>query len=578
MRSDASLRNDVKIRPSLKNLEVTIFPQIVTGFYNASSSGGGVFNYDPTKPKAEHNGYSVIAPEALALWDGQPGTVAAFLQWSGVGAGAFVRVGFSGDVDPSWAGAINGVPYDAGALFDVARASGDRVAIAPGFNLVSSSRIFIRSGSRLLVSAGALLSADPAQPARNYGFLTVRTETGADPVLDWTIAGDGTIDASNQYDQTIDVVYARFSSIDVYKLRGGNINGLLVGSDTTKPSTDVHCGVREVFFHERYDSNAPKNTADSIGVYYKGCTDADVIKCEIVGYRCGGRSDSGSVHWDRPHAWTRVVCGPMSCGFDMNGSGCTMTSPDADTPTSLGDPTVTEVYGIRIRRFNVKIINPRVFLNETLSRDNEVIAYDCTVNDSQVVLIGAQAAGRPNAKYKQLMRGFSGRYTQVGFEDDGNFYGSAPDNYIGSRRLRVDRSLLVDENATVTGSGAFGSFLSCFSSHSVQANAGENGDIYYRRGVTLRWSCRMANPTESGGGAGSNYQIIAYDDNGAFLSTPFQINRQFGTLILGDAAKQTDVNLNINNRVDATATGANPEGFLRVVINGQTKKIPFYGV
>lgn len=578
MRSDATLRNDVKIRPHLKTLEASIFPQIVTSFYEAGNGGGGVFNFDPTTPKANHNGYSVIAPEALSAWDGTPSGVPSFLQWTGSGAGAFVRVGFCGDVDPIFAGAVSGVPFDAGLLFDIARRDGDRIVVGAGFNFVSYSRIFIRTNSRLLVVGGGMLSADPSQPVRNYGFLTVRTDTGADPVLDWSISGDGTIDASNRYDQTIDVVYARFSSIDIYKLRGGNINGLLVGSDTTKPSTDVHCGVREVFFHERYDANAPKNTADSIGVYYKGCTDADVVKCEIVGYRCGGRSDSGSVHWDRPHAWTRTVCGPMSCGFDMNGSGCTMTSPDADTPTSLGDPTVTEVYGIRVRRFNIKIVNPRVFLNETLSRDDEVIAYDCTVNDSQVVLIGAQAAGRPTAKYKQLMRGFTGRYTQIGFEDDGNFYGSAPDNYIGSRRLRVDRSLLVDENATVNGSGAFGSFLSCFSSHSLQANTGENADLYMRRGVSLRWSFRMANPSETGSNAGSNLQLIAYDDNGAFLSTPIQVNRRFGTVILGDAAKQSDVNINLNNRTDPTATGTSPEGFVRIVINGQEKKIPYYAV
>lgn len=64
----------------------------VTGFYDGTDVGGGVFRWDASKDKADHNGGTVIAPEALTAWDGTSGDIATLLDWTGAGSGCFVRL------------------------------------------------------------------------------------------------------------------------------------------------------------------------------------------------------------------------------------------------------------------------------------------------------------------------------------------------------------------------------------------------------------------------------------------------------------------------------------------------------
>lgn len=65
----------------------------VTGFYAGSTIGGGVFVWDATRDKADHNGGTVIAPEAVVAWDGTQADLATLLDWtgSGSGSGCYVR-------------------------------------------------------------------------------------------------------------------------------------------------------------------------------------------------------------------------------------------------------------------------------------------------------------------------------------------------------------------------------------------------------------------------------------------------------------------------------------------------------
>jgi len=63
----------------------------VTGFYAGSEVGGGQFVYDASRDKADHNGGTVITPEAIAAWDGTQGNLNVLLDWTGTGTGAFVR-------------------------------------------------------------------------------------------------------------------------------------------------------------------------------------------------------------------------------------------------------------------------------------------------------------------------------------------------------------------------------------------------------------------------------------------------------------------------------------------------------
>lgn len=63
----------------------------VAGFYAGTEVGGGQFIYDASRDKADHNGGTVITPEAIAAWDGTQAGLSVLLDWTGTGTGAFVR-------------------------------------------------------------------------------------------------------------------------------------------------------------------------------------------------------------------------------------------------------------------------------------------------------------------------------------------------------------------------------------------------------------------------------------------------------------------------------------------------------
>lgn len=80
---------------SIKNLsnvqKINDRQYLVKGFYADSDLGGGLFYYDVAKSKAEHNGGTVIAPDAIAEWGGNYSDLTNLLNWSGTGYGCFIR-------------------------------------------------------------------------------------------------------------------------------------------------------------------------------------------------------------------------------------------------------------------------------------------------------------------------------------------------------------------------------------------------------------------------------------------------------------------------------------------------------
>jgi len=108
--SDIKNRVDSLIDSEILYAGIKELPQIdgvtlnTKGFYVGSDVGGGQFYYDPLRSKADHNGGTVIAPDAIAAWDGTSGDIATLLDWSGAGAGCFVR--FFSVVNPLLFGAV----------------------------------------------------------------------------------------------------------------------------------------------------------------------------------------------------------------------------------------------------------------------------------------------------------------------------------------------------------------------------------------------------------------------------------------------------------------------------------------
>ena len=64
--------------------------------------------------------------------------------------------------------------------------------------------------------------------------------------------------------------------------------------------------------------------------------------------------------------------------------------------------------------------------------------------------------------------------------------------------------------------------------------------------ASRRWAVRANSTTESGANAGTDFQIINYDDSGNLLSQAIHIARATGTVVLGSATPTANVKLDIN--------------------------------
>lgn len=84
----------------------------VIGFYAGTTTGGGQFVYLPSQSKSTHNGGTIIAPEAIAAWDGTQANLASLLNWTGSGSGCWVRLAGTLPISPLEFGAINGTVTD----------------------------------------------------------------------------------------------------------------------------------------------------------------------------------------------------------------------------------------------------------------------------------------------------------------------------------------------------------------------------------------------------------------------------------------------------------------------------------
>lgn len=93
---------------------------LVEQYHADYPGGGGVFHWEPLRPKAQHNGWRIVDP--TVVWDGSLATLPAYLTAvGGVGTGCFVRR-FNGEATPEMAGAVsdwNGTTgTNIGACFD----------------------------------------------------------------------------------------------------------------------------------------------------------------------------------------------------------------------------------------------------------------------------------------------------------------------------------------------------------------------------------------------------------------------------------------------------------------------------
>lgn len=83
----------LRLIDGIKNLvPVAGVTMSVAGFYSGTNVGGGRYYFDQSASKANHNGGTIIAPEALTAWAGTQADLATLLNWTGAGSGCFVSL------------------------------------------------------------------------------------------------------------------------------------------------------------------------------------------------------------------------------------------------------------------------------------------------------------------------------------------------------------------------------------------------------------------------------------------------------------------------------------------------------
>lgn len=165
--------------PSIKQLTIVPNPQIVRGFYANTTFGGGTFIYDATASKANHNGGTIIAPEAIAAWNGTQANLSALLNWTGAGLGCFLRVGVS-SLFPSWFGAsAQGSLNDSTAIqkcFDAAANTTREVEFDYGYYKITSTLqfhkdVYVNGNGSWILNYG---SSDAFTPASTAGIVLAK--------------------------------------------------------------------------------------------------------------------------------------------------------------------------------------------------------------------------------------------------------------------------------------------------------------------------------------------------------------------------------------------------------------------
>lgn len=101
-----NLLNVSSVKALLTTAQLTSVSFNVIGYVPGTDFGGGIFYWNPDKPKSQHNGITIFSP--TVPWDGSYAGLAAFLAGTGEtdvsGNGCWIRSYIGTDIMTSWAG------------------------------------------------------------------------------------------------------------------------------------------------------------------------------------------------------------------------------------------------------------------------------------------------------------------------------------------------------------------------------------------------------------------------------------------------------------------------------------------
>ena len=371
---------------------------------------------------------------------------------------------------------------------------------------------------------GALLVATPGFTGNSMIRVT---EPGATvPAWNANVIGKGKIDCAFNVNWAIEYVFARECDVTVQMLVRGLLGGVTAGTGGPSNSTGINCTGVSAWWHEEgvpVPSN-PVNSPSSYGFKYINCSDSYFAQCFSVGYR-KGFSGNFSIEYNQCHAWSRRVHGPLVTCFEALGDDGSFVTCYADAPHNwfwngsafAQDGSITEVigfdhYGSTVNMFGCKCILPS---DPTLGATNDLFipvsfpvsgATNGTI--SGLTLSGATTLTR----YKSVYRNYDNTVTVSGYRDR------------GADRL-ADQSHRGNHLPTAIPTTIEANAIAKTAFHIQAQGNGTVAELLLRRDNENRWIARLNSQTESGGNAGSNLDLVAYDDNGAFIRDHVRFSR-----------------------------------------------------
>jgi len=271
---------------SLKSLPTADFAAgqySVTGFYAGSTIGGGVFIWDASRSKADHNGGTVITPEALTAWDGTQADLATMLDWVGAGSGCYVKQGVE-LIDFYTFGAVDNAVIDISIEAALAEMSRTALPIIQYSGYFKASRTISHVGAVDFDTIGATIE-----------FLDGRIEFH---------------NAENEHQEIVSYTNTFLSFVDrpdieVAGVRGCKIyltdgdHGFEVNDVIKVMSPDVYPWIRSTFVAKKGEFGCVINVVDNevwidkqLETGYTTITKLNQVKCKIHGQFINKQEDT----------------------------------------------------------------------------------------------------------------------------------------------------------------------------------------------------------------------------------------------------------------------------------------------
>jgi hypothetical protein len=340
-----------------------------------------------------------------------------------------------------------------------------------------------------------------------------------------------TIDGNDIALTGIEAYYARSGKLHPNKITRVNKYGILLGdAGAADVSTDIHVYGTVIWYHE---SGSPvlktasyANPADSIGVYYRNCTDSRVINTTAVGFRVGFQTAaaSGSIDYTQAHAWNRRAHGPLLAAFRSYGSNGSYEQCYADTPNNwysadgtnyTQDAAITAVYGFYIDSYSQALVNCKVYMNTSVSfgATDELLTAVHFAKAEYGHIFGLQIKGaHADYQYLNVYGGTTSNVTIIGtgIPASGTLKNaSTVFDQVGLRRINFAPTLLAIDGAAAT----------------VR-------EMEISTAGLARWRLGGNNTAEAGTNAGTDFAIRSYNDAGSILYTPMTVTRSTGYVTL----------------------------------------------